>query len=146
MSTDTVARKTQVKSHVTWTSAAFIVESILLLLFLVTSLGILTKVFAESLNSSIESRALDAATIAATSVAESFTANPTAVAESTEAGDLTVKCEVTDEALADGTMYHAHIAVYDRTGARGGDAVYSVDTARYVSNAGGGTQGESGVA
>lgn len=118
-----------------WASVAFIVESVLLLVFLVASFAVLIQVFTAALNRSVESRTLDAATIAASSIAEHFAANPTDVQEQTVLGDLRVVCTVTDEPRADGTMYRARIDVYDESPSGGDDPVYSLDTARYESGA-----------
>lgn len=115
----------------TWASIAFIVESILLLVFLVASLAVLTQVFFSSLNRSVESRTLDAATIAASSIAEHFAADPTGVDGEVDLGDLRVTCEVSDEQRQGGTMYSAHIEVFDVSEAGGGAPVYSIDTSRY---------------
>ena len=131
-----VKRKTVRKARSSWSSVAFIVESILLLLFLVASLAVLTQVFSASLSRSIEGRTLDAATIAATSTAERFAADPTGIEESAQVGELIVKCDVTQDAREGGTMYHAFISVYDTAGRSAGDAVYTVETARYVSGSG----------
>ena len=113
-----------------WASIAFIVESMLLLVFLVASLAVLTQLFAMSLNRSVESRTLDAATIAATSIAEHFAADPNDVQESTQLGDLIVKCDVTPEARKAGTLYRATISVFD-TGS--GEKVYEMSTSRFES-------------
>ena len=113
-----------------WASAAFIVESMLLLVFLVGSLAVLTQLFALSLNRSVESRTLDAATIAATSIAEHFAADPNDVQESTQLGDLIVKCDVAPESRKAGTLYRATISVFD-TGS--GEKVYELSTSRFES-------------
>ena len=128
-----VSRKNRSRARTSWSSVAFIVESILLLVFLAASLAVLTKVFSASLNASVESRTLDAATIAAGSIAEHFAADPTGVDEQTELGDLLIVCDVDDEQRKGGTLYHATISVYDKTGAHGDEAVYELTTARYES-------------
>lgn len=128
-----VTQKVQRKARTSWSSVAFIVESILLLVFLVASLAVLTQVFAASLTRSIESRALDASTIAAASVAERFAADPTSVQERTQMGDLVVVCDVTEERRSAGTMYDATITVYDVGASSTGDAVYTLSTSRYES-------------
>lgn len=145
-----VSRRALAKKNVSWSSVAFIVESILLLVFLVASLAVLTQVFTNSLNRSIESRSADAATIAASSIAEHFAADPTGVEEQTKLGDLIVICDVSSEPRRSGTLYHATISVYSATGANGPDPVYSLETARYVGNtttlgAVNGNPAESGV-
>ncbi len=135
MSVEYASKKSLRRARVTWSSASFIVESILLLLFLVASLAVLTQVFSASLTRSVESRTLDAASIAATSIAEHFAADPTSVEEKTQLGDLLIKCEVTEENRPGGIMYHAKINVYDLSGYND-DAVYSVETSSYQSGGG----------
>lgn len=120
-----------VRTRSSWTSVAFIVESVLLLLFLVASLAVLTQVFSSSLSRSVESRTLDAATIAASSIAEHFAADPASVEEETQLGDLKVTCEVTDEPREDGTMHYAHISVYDMSESGADSKVYELDTSCY---------------
>lgn len=130
MSMEHVKRRRVTKSRAAWSSIAFIVESILLLVFLVGSLAVLTQVFSASLTRSVESRTLDAATIAATSIAEHFAADPTDVQEETQLGDLVIVCDVIEEGRSAGTMYHADIRVYEAE-ARDGEAVYSISTSCY---------------
>ena len=133
MSMEHVTLRNATRKRTSWSSVAFIVESILLLVFLAASLAILTKVFTASLNASVESRTTDAAAIAAGSIAEHFAADPARIDENTELGDLLIKCEVTPEKRKDGTLYHATISVYDKTGAHGNTPVYTLETARYES-------------
>ena len=116
-----------------WASIAFMVESILLLVFLVASLAVLTQVFSVSLNRSVQSRTLDAAVIAASSVAEHFAADPENVDEELQLGDLRVTCVVSDERRSGGTMYHANIDVFDATEVGTGEPVYSLSTSSYRS-------------
>ena len=112
---------------------AFIVESILLLVFLAGGLAALTLTFSNALNRSVESRTLDAAVIASSSIAEHFAADPTDVQEETVLGDLRITCTVTDEAREGGTMHYAHIDVYDAKAGSSASPVYSLDTSRYES-------------
>ena len=128
MSTTTTRRGKVLSDRASWTSVAFIVESMLLLLFLVASLAVLTQLFSSSLSRSVESRTLDAATIAATSIAEHFAADPDGVQERTQLGDLFVLCDVSEQNRAGGTMYKAHISVID---AATGKVAYEMDTSCY---------------
>lgn len=132
MSSNVPVKKPQI-TRMSWTSVAFIVESILLLVFLVASLAVLTQAFTTALSRSVESRTLDAATIAASSIAEHFAADPTDIAEETRLGDLMITCKVDEEQRRNGVMYLAHIEVYDVSGSGGVESVYSLDTSRYVS-------------
>lgn len=118
-----------------WTSVAFIVESVLLLVFLVASMAVLTQVFSSSMNRSVESRTLDAATIAASSIAEHFAADPSDVADEVRLGDLRVTCSVSDQQRPGGTMYTAQIDVYDVSDSGNGALIYSLSTSNYRSGA-----------
>ena len=116
------------RANTPWSSVAFIVESMLLLVFLVGSLAVLTRLFALSLNRSVESRTLDAANIAATSIAEHFAADPAGVQETVQLGDLTVRCDVVERERKAGVLYEATISVYE---ADGDKPVYELETSRY---------------
>lgn len=129
------ARRSRAGGNASWSSAAFIVESILLLAFLAASLAILTCTFALSLNRSAEGRALEAAAIGAANVAERFADDPTGVSTRTEADGLVITCNVTSEPRTGGTMHRAQISVY-ADGAE--EPVYALSTARYVSDGEGG--------
>ena len=133
MSPTSLDRKALTHMRTPWSSVAFIVESILLLLFLVASLAVLTKIFSASLNHSVESRTLDAATIAASSIAEHFAADPESVQERTVLGDLVIMCKVTDEERPGGLMKYADISVYDLSESSNGSAIYTISTSRYES-------------
>ena len=128
MSEQLKTRRVRTSERASWSSVAFIVESMLLLVFLVSSLAVLTQLFSSSLSRSVESRTLDAATIAATSVAEHFAADPTGIQETTHLGDLSIVCDVQEEPRANGTLYKALITVYDEGT---GQPVYELNTSRY---------------
>lgn len=131
-------------SRPAWSGAAFIVEAILLLAFLIGSLAVFTQMFALSMQKSAESQTLSQAVALASSTAERFAADP-ADAQGTELRDgLRVECQVTPEMTDTGTLYRAEIAVYDETdgaASAGGVAgaanepIYSISTARYESEA-----------
>ncbi|MBQ9003101.1 MAG: hypothetical protein IJ087_14720 [Eggerthellaceae bacterium] len=126
-------RVTSSRKRSPWYSTAFIVESVLLLVFLAASLAVLTLTFSSALNRSVASRTSDAAVIAASSIAEHFAANPSDVQDETVLGDLRIVCTVTDEARAGGTMHRAHIDVFDMNAAADAAPTYSLDTSRYES-------------
>lgn len=116
-----------------WVSIAFMVESVLLLVFLAASFAVLTNVFVSSLNCSIESRTHDAAVIAASSVAERFAADPAGLEPEVMLGDLRVASKVTEEKRAGGSMYRAEIAVFDESGFGENEPVYLLATSSYRS-------------
>ncbi|MDO4890248.1 MAG: hypothetical protein Q3963_02710 [Coriobacteriaceae bacterium] len=113
-----------------WASAAFIVESLLLLVFLVGSLAVFTQMFAASAEQANEAGRLSAAVAMAGNTAERFAADPASIAPEEHEGDLRVVSDVTHEESAGGTLYHATISVY---GANDAEPVYTVTTSRYVS-------------
>lgn len=116
-----------------WASAAFIVESLLLLVFLVGSLAIFTQMFAVSAGQAAQGATLSAAVAAAGNTAERFAADPESIEPQTQEGDLRVVCDVTSDARSGGTLYHATISVFEANGA---EPVYTITTSRYVSGVG----------
>ena len=133
MSQETPASIAAEDTRPAWVSIAFMVESILLLVFLAASLAVLTGVFSTSLSSSIESRTQDAAVIAASTMAERFAADPAGLEPEIQIGDLRVINSVTSEQRVGGTMYHADIAVYDATEFGSDEPVYTLATSSYRS-------------
>ena len=108
------------------TSMAFIVETLVLLVFLVGSLAVITQLFASSASKAVESQDLERAVILAANTAERFSADPEGVEETTTAGDLAVNCAINTETLSYGTQYDATIIVYSSEG-----EVYRLQTSRY---------------
>lgn len=119
-----------------WTTTAFMIETLVLLFFLVASLAAFTQLFAYSANSAKQAQRLTQATELAQNAAEEFSANPQAVAEGKAVGlgvaqgtddSLTTTCTVTSEPQSSGTYYTAHISVSDSQG-----EAYTLDASRYV--------------
>lgn len=108
-------------------SLAFIVESLVLLVFLIASLAVIMQVLAASANKATESRQLEQAVILASNAAEKFSADPTGIEETTMAGELALTCTVDETSLAQGTRYTASIVVFNKSG-----EIYRLSTARYV--------------
>ena len=134
-----------------WHGAAFIVEALVLLVFLIASLAVIMQVIAGAHERSIEADRLSNAIILASNDAEAFAADPTSGNTGGEYvlvdGQLVQPegpIDVLDKSVYDltriveaqsqpgGTLYTAHIYV-----SCGGEATYQIDTARYVSNEGG---------
>lgn len=130
--------------------AAFIVEALVLLVFLIASLAVIMQVIAGAHERSIEADRLSNAIILASNDAEAFAADPTSGNTGGEYvlvdGQLVQPegpIDVLDKSVYDltriveaqsqpgGTLYTAHIYV-----SCGGEATYQIDTARYVSNEG----------
>lgn len=125
-STTSLDRKPLQRSNKT--ARAFIVESLVLFVFLVATLIIVSMLFFASVSMSVQGQNLERATIIASNAAERFAANPTSANLDTSEYGLTVDCKVTPHKGTYGTLYEAHISVSD------GDAViYSISTSRYVS-------------
>jgi len=108
-------------------NGAFIIEALILLIFLVLSIAVFTQLFAWSASQSTKSYDLQQAVLAATNTAEEFANDPTGVDELTTEGDLDVVCDVTPSDMPNGTLYSAHITVD-----KDGEELYSLDTKRYV--------------
>ena len=121
------------KRRSNWSNTAFLVESLVLLFFLIACLAVFTQMFAHSWRASSDARKLSAACVVAQNAAEEFEANPQAVRNDTiDVSDASgtsfhVSRSVESEAAAAGTMYTAHIAVSDDTG-----EVYSLEAQRYM--------------
>ena len=128
MSLNSLARRK--RSLSSWAGTAFIVESMLLLVFLIGSVAVFTQLFAASVDRSTSSENLTKAVVAAESAAERFSADPTGSAGTTLAGDMTIVCDSTSEELAGGTLYHATITVF---GPDQETPVYVLETASYES-------------
>lgn len=132
-----------------WHGAAFIVESLVLLVFLVGSLAVLMQVMGDAHERSTDADRLSNAVILASNDAEAFAADPlsgdqvtvfalvdeTLVADPGQSSENSDRYIVTrtvrESAEKAGTLFEAHIEVTS------GDAlVYEVDTARYMSDEG----------
>ena len=110
-------------------SRAFIVEALVLFVFLVITLAIVSQLFFASANQAQKSLELERAITVAANAAERFSANPTS-AEISEAGQdgLTVRCTITPQFTTSGTLYEATITVSNEY-----EDIYTLTTARYVS-------------
>lgn len=106
-------KRTRTTTRPAWSGLALVVEAITLLLFLVGSLSILTKLFAAASARGEEGRDLAAAVSVATTTAERFAADPTAIDTTSQQDGLTVTCDVEPEQRTTGTLYHATITVFD---------------------------------
>lgn len=135
-----------------WHGAAFIVESLLLVVFIAASFAIVLQMLGDAYEKSVASDRLANAVILAMNDAEEFSADPTQGPDHVnfidgESGlvplpdgasaDLdgrydgspvyNVSREISEDVSDAGVMYRAHISVEC-----GGDDVYALDTARYV--------------
>lgn len=121
------------KRRSNWSNTAFLVESLVLLFFLIACLAVFTQMFAHSWRTSSDASKLSAACVVAQNAAEEFEANPQAVQNDTiDVSDVSgtsfhINRSVESEATATGTMYAVHIAVSDDTG-----EVYSLEAQRYM--------------
>lgn len=121
------------KRRSNWSSTAFLVESLVLLFFLIACLAIFTQMFAHSWQASSNASRLSAACVVAQNAAEDFEANPQSVqngafdVNDANGASFHVSRTVESEATATGTMYTVHIAVSDDTG-----EVYSLEAQRYM--------------
>lgn len=133
-----------------WHGSAFIVEALVLLVFLIASLAVLMQVIGGAHERGEDADRLSNAIILASNDAETFAADPTAgdlvttyalvngeliVEAGNDAPERADRYDVTRtvqaQAQQTGTLYEAHIEVTSDD-----VIVYQVDTARYVSNEG----------
>ena len=119
-----------------WGAAAFLVESMLLLVFLAVAMAVFVQVFGLSIARASEGEDLSRAIEVASTTAERFAADPAKAEGTTEVDGMHVVCDVDEERRGHGTMYRAEIAVYDLEDAAkegGFGPVYTVSTSKYVS-------------
>ena len=119
-----------------WSGVAFLVEAMLLLVFLMASLAVCTQLFAEASSRAGESEALTEAVVAGTAVAERFAANPSGVEHQSREGDMLVVCDSRIDQRVSGAMHYATISVYaigdgSASEAVEGEPLYVIDTAHY---------------
>ena len=121
------------KRRSNWSNTAFLVESLVLLFFLIACLAVFTQMFAHSWRASSDASRLSAACVVAQNAAEEFEANPQTAHNDTidvsaaSGTNFHVSRTIESEATATGTMYTVHIAVSDDTG-----EVYSLEAQRYM--------------
>lgn len=107
---------------------AFIIEALVMFVFLVATLAIVTQLFIASANKSVQGQDLERSSFLAANVAERFSANPLSTNLDISQDGLFVNCAVTPQTMSSGTLYKAVITVFD-----GYDVIYTIETARYVS-------------
>lgn len=128
MSFQPAARERKVLESPAWSGLAIVVEAMVLMVFLVTSIAVLTQLFAASAVRAREGRELATAVSYATNTAERFAAEPASAAGSAQEGDLVVTCEVEEVPNGAGTLYEATITV-TRKGSD--EPIYVLNTSRY---------------
>ncbi|BDE97410.1 hypothetical protein CE91St30_27430 [Raoultibacter timonensis] len=134
----------QLAGHRAWHGAAFILEALALLVFMMAFAVVLVQLFAATASRSIEAERLTGAIALATNDAETFAADPTlptetfyyavqdgtiAIANETDLNALAVTRSVHTEVRDNGIMYYADITV-----SQGNETIYEISTARYVGN------------
>lgn len=112
---------------------AFLVEGLVLLVFLMAAASVFALAFARSQALEEEALVTTRATLLAQEAAEGFCASPADAAGSYEEDGLMVSVSTTAEGRGDGagTLWRATIVVSD-----GGAEVYALETARYVAGGG----------
>lgn len=120
-----------------WAGTAFLIEAMLLVIFLMMSLTVFVRLFGVSLQRARQAEDLAQAVSMATNMAERFAAHPDEGAwdeRGGESGSLRATCVVVEEPRAGGVLYHATIDVYaEGSSAEADDPLYSLSTAAYVS-------------
>lgn len=143
-------------SVTTWHGTAFVVEALVLLVFLAFTLAVFMQLFGAAHNRGLEERQLTQAVLLASNAAEEFAAAPLAGTSSetfdsngnaldasaeTGAGEAAnayvVLCEVVPVHMEGGALLRASITV-----SCDDETIYALETSRYVSN---GTRGGDAV-
>ena len=133
MSFELPTQRTQTAAPTRWPGMAFLVEALLLLVFVTASFAVFTYLFATSSESANESKNLTDAVALASTTAERFAAEPTSVEGEFIEGGLRVVCDVRPEERPGGTMYHATISVSRSDSADGSSPIYEIQTSKYES-------------
>lgn len=136
-------RRRSARGRSAWPGAAFIMEALILLLFLAACLAVFMELFGAANQRGVQNMRYEQAVILASNEAERFAADPAAAAAAVAegAGDtatsdgLEVSVAVVPEPTAAGVLYRADIVVTDGDG-----ELYRLQTACYA-----GTGDESGV-
>lgn len=119
-------------SHSSWHGTAFLIEALLLVAILAGSIAVFMQLFAQSHVIGTENALLASAVQLAADDAEAFAADPTQ--SSTTVGDgLVVSRSVETEDTGSGTLYNATITVRASDDDAAEDALYTLQTSRYVS-------------
>ena len=116
MSFSLSSRHTNVSQQSRWPGAAFLIESMLLLVFVTISIVVFTQLFVASSARAFESEELANAVAVASNAAERFAADPRNVTQVSAENDLIVTTGVRPERWQGGTLYHATIRVYEISG------------------------------
>lgn len=160
MSFELPSHRKKVAQHGRWPGAAFLVEAMLLLVFVMGSMAVFTQMFAAASQHANQSRELTDAVAATSAMAERFAADPASVPDRVAIGDAHVVCLVSEQQREGGILYKARISAYgnaedadralaqskqaEQSPSRVGDGgsgdegstvepVYSIDTAKYES-------------
>ena len=119
-----------------WHGKAFLVEALVLLVFLVASLSILVALFVQARTGADEGERLSQAVQLAQNAAEEFAADPAgSQGLAIEDGGLVATVQVGEEAHESGSLLSATVTVVDEEGGgsiEAGEEIYRLDTARYV--------------
>lgn len=122
-------RRPDERERRSWHGAAFIVEALVLMVFLIASVTVTVQVMSASHEHGAQAAELSAAIVLASNDAEAFAADPLSGDVATTEDGYTLTRTVDRETTEAGTLYRAHIVV-----SYGDEPVYELDTARYVSN------------
>lgn len=134
-----------------WKGTAFIIEALVLLIFVAGALAVLLSIFVQSYNVNERTQSETDAILLATNAAEAFSAAPAEGTFVAIEGDYVARNTVQAQSTSSGIMYQAHIEVYSLEGvnAHAGQTfnvnddvpidfdaaqpIYELTTARYVS-------------
>lgn len=139
---DTDLKVTIPQKKKAWANTAFLIETLVLLVFLAGSIAIFALLFTQSIHTTDSANELSTAATIAQNAAEEFASDPTAVAAGEEVGQGVAKngsdtwgvnCEVSTTETDAGQLMTAHISVYDKK-LGSGEPAYELTTSRYISS------------
>ena len=112
-----------------WHGVAFLVEAIILMMFLVATMAVFTNLLMGSQALSSNTHELTAAIVATANEAESFATHPSEGGTTATRDGFTITCTTEAIPQAGGMLYVAHLVTENAAG----QEVYQLTTSKYVS-------------
>lgn len=103
-----------------WPGVAFLVEAMVITLFITFAIAVFTQVFMASVERAQQAEQLSSAVALASGAAERFVADPHAVPDSLTADGLHAVCKVTSAPRDGGVMHYLTVQVYSVRDGSGG--------------------------
>jgi hypothetical protein len=115
-----------------WSGLVVVVESMVLLMFLVASMAVLLQLFALGSSRARDGDLLARAVAESANAAELFAADPTSLDGAYDMGDLRLECITSRSGTETGTLYHVTIRAFDKQARADAGPIYTLVSKRYV--------------